>query len=490
MFLVLSVSLFTTRVILNSLGVIDFGISNVVGGFVSMLAFLNTSMSNGIQRFYNYHMGLNNQNDLTKVYNTALQIQAIIAVVVIVFMETIGLWYMNTKMIIPADRFNTAIWIFQFSVLSLSVVIMQVPYNASIIAHEKMQFYAYTSIFDILAKLAIAYILLVVGTDKLFAYGLLTFVVTILVFLLNFVYAKSNFKELKFQIKFSRDYFKPMIFFSGWNIFGTFGYLLKGQGLNILLNAFFGPVVNAACGVSNMVVSAVQGFQANIVIAFRPQIVQSYAANDLYRVKNLFYSLSKISFIMLAMLSIPIMIELDYILHLWLGDSVPEYTYSFTFLLLINMIISSLNTPFSQVVHATGKMKNYQIGTSLVVWAILPVSWIFLKFGFAPNSVFVVSLIMTIINQLVCMYLLKKIFVYSKLEYMKHVLIPCSIFSVIVPCITILPTLFMESSFLRLLLVGVLEIIVSCLVSYLLVLNQQERQLVIGYVSKLIKIKK
>ena len=297
MFFVLVVSLFTTRIVLQALGVIDYGIYNVVAGFVSMFAFLNTSMSNGIQRFYNFQMGCNDKGNITKVYNTALQIQALIALILLILLETFGLWYINYQMIIPADRLNAAQWIFQFSVLSLIIIVIQVPYSAAIMAHEKMQFYSYISIVEVIAKLAIAYLLLTVKYDKLVIYGLLSLIVTIIIFTVNFVYAKIKFRDLKFKLFWDKDYLKPMLSFSGWNIFGSFAYLLKGQGLNLLLNAFFGPIVNAARGISNMVMNAIQGFQSNIVIAFRPQIVQSYAAQDINRVTNLFYSLSKISFI-------------------------------------------------------------------------------------------------------------------------------------------------------------------------------------------------
>lgn len=487
MFFVLIVSLFTTRIILKGLGVVDYGIYNVVAGFVSMFAFLNTSMSNGIQRFYNFQMGSNDAGGIAKVYNSALEIQALIALVLLILLETFGLWYINNQMIIPEDRMNAAHWIFQFSVLSLVIIVMQVPYSAAIMAHEKMQFYSYVSIVEVVAKLTIAYFLLVIKHDKLVIYGLMTLIVTFIIFIVNFAYARIKFSNLKFKLFWDKSYLKPMLSFSGWNIFGTFAYLLKGQGLNLLLNAFFGPVVNAARGISNMVMNAIQGFQSNIVIAFRPQIVQSYAARDVERVTHLFYSLSKISFIMLALLSVPVMIELKYLLNLWLGETVPEHTYSFTVLTLINMVIGSLNTPVSQVVHATGKMKNYQLATSLVISSILPISWIVLKLGCNPNSVFVVSLIMTIINQYVCMILLKRIFQYEIIDYCKKVIVPCMTFSIIVVCVSYIPIVLMQTSLLRLFLVASLSVTTSCTVAYRLLFTKQERYIVKSFVKKIIR---
>ena len=486
MFFVLIVSLFTTRIVLQALGVVDYGIYNIVAGFVSMFAFLNTSMSNAIQRFYNFQMGLNDVEGATKVYNAALQIQLLIALVLLFLLETFGLWYINHQMVIPDDRLNAARWVFQCSVLSLLIIVIQVPYSAAIMAHEKMQFYSYISIIEVIAKLLIAYLLLTVKSDKLIIYGLLLFIVTFIIFILNFTFAKIKFRDLKFNLSWDKQYFKPMLSFSGWNIFGSFAYLIKGQGLNLLLNAFFGPIVNAARGVSNMIMSAIQGFQSNIVIAFRPQIVQSYAAHDISRVIRLFYSLSKLSFIMLSIISVPVIIEVKYLLDLWLGSNVPEYTYSFTILILVNMVISSLNTPISQIVHATGKMKNYQLTTSLVICSILPISWFFLKLGYDPNSVFIVSLIMTIINQYVCMLLLKRIFQYDIIDYCKKVLIPCVVFGIIVISVSYIPVLLLQPSFLRFALVLALSITTSSIVAYYMIFTKQEQFLAKSFIKKLV----
>ena len=487
MVLVLLVSLYTTRVVLNALGVVDYGINNVVAGFVSMFAFLNTSMSNGIQRFYNYKLGSEGKESLTKVYNMAMLIQLIIAVIILVLLETVGLWYLNEKMVIPEDRMATAQWIYQFSVVSLLFVVMQIPYSAAIMAHERMDYYAYVSIIDVALKLGFALWLPHVSADKLMIYGLYSLAITALNFFLYFVYAKRKFKEIKLQLGFHKALFKDMLSFSGWNIFGTFAYMLKNQGLNLLLNAFFGPVVNAARGVSTMIGSAIQGFQSNIVISFRPQTVQSYAEGNVSRVKSLMFSLSKISYIMLFMLSMPVVIELDYILRLWLGDVVPDYTVSFTVLMLVIMILSSLNTPLSQVVHATGKMKNYQVGTSIVICAILPVAWIALKMGGDPNMVYLVSLVMTVINQVVCMILLKKIFPYSILEYVKEVILPCSIVTIVATILPVLIYFFMPSSFWRMIIIALVGVGDTALISYYMVLNKYEKNMVNEFIRKFIR---
>lgn len=485
--IVLIVSLFTTRVVLQALGVEDYGIYNVVSGFVTMFTFLNTSMSNGVQRFYNFSLGRKNEYNITDVYNTAIQIQGLFALILLFLLETFGMWYIYNEMVIPDERFSAALWVFQFSVLSLVILVLQIPYAASIMAYEKMDYYAYLSIFEVLSKLGVAYAVKHSCTDKLILYGALNMLVSLILFFLYFGYAKIYFKDLKLDFRIRKQLFKPMLSFSGWNVFGSFAYMIKGQGLNMLLNVFFGPIVNASRGISNMIMSAIQGFQSNIVVAFRPQLVQSYATGDNKRVTKLFYSLSKISFILLALLSIPVMIEIEYILHLWLGETVPDYTIPFTILVLINMVISSLNTPISQVVHATGKMQNYQIGTSLIICGILPVSWVFLKLGCSPITVYIISLIISILNQVLCNILLKKIYDYSITDYYKKVVFPCFIFAVLVPILPFCIRILLPSSFTRLMLTCVSTIIVAVLISYTFVLDKSEKNVAKEIIKKKFK---
>ena len=488
MVFILLVSLYTTRVVMNALGVIDYGIQNVVAGFVSMFAFLNTSMSNGIQRFYNFSIGKEGKESIIKVYNTSLLIQGLLAIVILILLETIGLWYFNNKMVIPVDRMNAARWVYHFSVISLVFVIFQIPYSAAIMAFEHMDYYAYVSIIEVALKLGFALWLPHTTIDKLFVYGLYLVIISGVSFLLYIIYSKHHFKDLRLNLTFHKELFQNMLAFSGWNIFGTFAYMLKSQGLNVLLNAFFGPVVNAARGVSSMIGNAIQGFSANIVISFRPQTVQSYAEGNLSRVLNLMYSLSKISYILLYMLSLPVIIELEYILHLWLGDTVPDYTISFTVLILVIMMLSALNTPLSQVVHATGKMKKYQIGTSFIICLILPLAWISLKLGGNPTTVYYVSLLMTIINQGVCLLLLKQVFPYSILDYLRSVILPCFFFTVVASILPLLLHFIMTSSFIRFVLVVITAVVGAAASAYFIVMNENERQMIADFVhNKIVK---
>lgn len=484
MIFVLLVSLYTTRVILHVLGVVDYGINNVVAGFVTMFAFLNTSMTNGIQRFYNFKLGSEGSESLKKVYNMALLIQISIAIIIVILLESFGIWYLENKMVIPAERMDAARWIFQFSVASLVLLVLQIPYSAAIMAHEKMNYYAYVSIFDAVAKLGIAFIIPYVGQDKLITYGFFVFLIGVTNFVLYYGYAKIKFKEIKVERGVDKKLLKSMVSFSGWNIFGTFAYMMKSQGLNVLLNAFFGPVVNAARGVSNMIMGAIQGFSSNIVISFRPQLVQSYAAGDTDRVKKMFFSLSKISYILLYSISVPIIIEISYILHLWLGDDVPDYTIPFTILVLVNMVVSSLHTPLTQVVHAVGKMKSFQLTTSTIICSTLIFSWIFLKFGAEPTMVYWVSFIVTIINQIACLFVVRSIFPFSIRVYLKKVILPCMVFTIVSPILPFIVHYFMWESFARLLIVLFVSVIFEALIIYLFILDERERLIVQSFIKR------
>ena len=485
MLFVLFVSLYASRVVLRTLGVVDFGVNNVVAGFVSMFAFLNSTLTNSIQRFYNFELGKNGVTGMQKVYQTSILIQIVLAVITLLAVETIGVWYLETKMVIPADRIVAARWVFQCAVAGLVFVIMGIPFSSAIMAYEKMDYYAIVGIIDAVLKLALVFALPHIPHDKLIMYGCLTLTVNILNFLLYFVYSKIKFKELMFKVVYYKDMFKSMLSFSSWNVVGTFANMLKGQGLNMILNIFFGPIVNAARGVAYQMMNALQGFTANIVVAFRPQLVQSYAVGNYQRVKNIFFSESKISYILMYALVVPIIIEMPYLLELWLGKgAVPDYTVPFANLVLLNMLFSTLNTPCTQVIHATGKVKTYQMVYSVLITSILPISWVVLKLGGNPSSVFVVSLMMTIINQIVSLFIVRKVFEYSIKEYVKAVIIPCAIISVLLPIVPFLITKYMETSFLRLAVVCALDIILTIAISYAFALNSSEKNMVLTSFKK------
>lgn len=489
MVFVLFVSLYTSRVFLNVLGVVDYGISNVVAGFVSMFGFLNTSLANAIQRFYNAELGKSGKEGVTKVYNTSLVIQSIIAAIVFILLETVGLWYLYEKMVIPEERFHVAFWLYQFSTVSAVVVIMQSPFSAAIMAYERMNTYAIISILDVVLKLAFALLLPYVPFDQLLMYGAFYLFVTILNFALNFGYSKLHFKELHIQRIFAKGMFRDMISFSGWNLFGTFACMAREQGLNLVLNLFFGPIVNAAQGIAYQVSGAMQGFVSNLSLAAKPQMVQSFATGESSRTIKLMYTMSKLSFIFLFMMAIPIMLNIDVILHLWLGDSVPEHTSAFVILILLTSFMNNFNAPLSNVVYATGKMRNYEVTFSLLNLLIIPISYLSLKLGAPAESVFVVYFIMTIFVQVACLLVLKTLVTISLRQYIKQLIIPLVVVAFVVCLIAFLSNMLMEEGFVRFILDVLVVGLVSAPLFYYISLDAAEKNIVNSIIRKICRRK-
>lgn len=484
MLFVLFVSVYTTRVVLNALGVEDYGVYNVVCGFVAMFGFLNTSLSNGIQRFYNYEYGKGGSTNVTRVFQTAILIQVVLAIIVAILVESIGIWYINNKMVIPEDRLFAANWVFQFSVISLLFLILQIPYSAAILAHEKMDYYAFVSILDAILKLLIVVALPYLSGDKLIIYGVLQVIVSIINFGLYFVYSKRHFRELIIKRIFHKDLFLSIFKFSGWNVFATFAWMTQGQGVNMVINLFFGTVVNAARGVSGQIQSAIQGFCENLVVAFRPQLVQSYAQGNLKRTERMMYSMSKVMFILFLLMSLPVCFEINYILKLWLGEAIPEYTAGFTILTLVSMFPRNFTMAFAQVVHATGKLAMFQITTAVIVLLTLPCTYLALALGCDAMSVYWVNLAMCIVLYIACIYALKVSFPIQVLDYARKVLLPCILMAVCTVAIVWIPYHYMESSFFRVVAVTLSTGFAILISSSLFVLDKDERNLLRSFIKK------
>lgn len=481
---VMFVTLYITRIVLKTLGVVDYGIYNVVCGFVSMFGFLNTSMSNGIQRFYNFEMGQKGEASITNVYNTALRIQMFLALLILLFVEVLGLWYLNYKMNLPAVRIWVANWIFQFSVLSLLFTIIQVPYVGAIMAYERMDYYAVVSIFDVVLKLIVVLFLPYLCFDKLWSYGLFLLCINILNFLLYYLYCKYKFKQIRLTKKFDKNLIRPMLMFSGWNTMGTFAYMIKSQGVNVLLNVFWGAAINAANGIASQVSAAIQSFSLNIVMAFKPQLTQSYAIGDYNRVSNIMFGMTKISYVLLYTLTVPLIIEIRYILHLWLGDQIPNYTIPLTILSIIVMLVSSFHTPLVQVFQASGKLKTFEIYMSIIICLILPVSWIVLNFGGDPMSVYWVTLCLVVVNHVVSLYVLNKIFNVDFKRYILNIILPCFLYTIFLPLIPLCISLLLHESFYRLVLVCLVTVVAAVLFVFFIALDKLERRIVLSYLCE------
>lgn len=475
MFFVLIISLYTSRVVLNTLGVNDYGTFNVVGGFVSMFGFLNATLSASMQRFYNIEGTKDRENGYMKVFSSGLVIHIALGGFLFLLLETLGLWYVNTLMVVPDGRLFAANVVYQFSIISIILVVLQIPFTGALIADERMDFYAIISIIDIAFKLLAVIILPYLAFDKLIIYGLLLLLITTFDLLSYAIFAKKTVLKFDTKIEFDKQLFKSIISFSSWNLIGTFAFLLKGQGLNILLNAFFGTIINAARGIAYQVNNAITGFSANISMAFRPQIVNSFADRNYSRCANLMFSESKICYSLLLLLITPVVLEMEYLLQLWLGDVVPEHTKLFAILVLIDSLICTLNTPVSQVASATGNIKLFQIISSCINLLLLPTCYIFMKLEFNAEWVFIITIIFSMLNQCGCLFALKKIFNFSIGDYSKKVILPCLLLTVILPLGPYFVRGLIIQSFTRLLLVGFTVVLIYIPINYFFILNEQEK---------------
>lgn len=477
MVIVLLISLFTTRQILHVLGVEDYGVYNVVCGFVSMFSFLNTSMSNGIQRFFNYELGKNGPSGANKVYCTSLLIQGLLAIIIIILTESFGLWYLHHKMVIPEARFVAARWIFQFSIISFLFVILQAPFVAAVMAHERMDYYAVVSVLDAVLKLGIVFVLMYVPGDHLILYGLLIAGISIIDFLLYFGYCKRHFPEIRVRRFFDPSLFKSMLGFSGWNLFGSFSGVMQEQGINLVINSFFGTVVNAARGVAAQVNGGLSGFIANITVPVRPQVVQSYARGEVQRTMSLTYSISKLSCGLLMVFAIPISIEINYVLHLWLGNAVPEHTASFTIIILISSLVSNLNSATSNVVHATGKMKAYQFWGSIIKISSVPISYLILSFYARPELALITVFICRSIGHVVCLFIVRTLVKFSLRYYFIQVILPLTLVLIISVGVTYPCHVVMRPGFFRLVCVTIIGSCSVLLTLYYICFDLREKQL-------------
>ena len=356
MFLTMGVTLYTSRVVLNTLGVEDYGVYNIVGGIVTLFGFFNGAMTSATQRFLAFDIGKNDLQQLKKTFNATLNIHICISILVLILAETIGLWFINNKLNLPLDRMVSVNWVYQFSVFTFLLGIIQVPYDALIVAREKMDIYAYMSIIEVFLKLGIVYVLIVFAFDKLILYAGLLFLASFIVRMGHQQYCRWRYKESEYQFYFDKAFYKVLLAYSGWNLFGNIAGVARGQGTNILLNLFFGTVLNAAYGISMQVQGTVQTFVTNFQMAVNPQIIKSYAAGNNEQCLKLIFQSAKFSYFLMFLITFPIICNVDYILELWLKNP-PKYTAVFVSLCLINLLIECISGPLMIGAQATGSIK-------------------------------------------------------------------------------------------------------------------------------------
>lgn len=414
------VSLYTSRVILQTLGIEDYGIYNVVGGVVSMFSIISGSLSASISRFLTFELGKNDIEKFKKVFSTSVNIQIIITIIVVIIAESIGIWFLNSQMNIPNNRTLAANWIFQFSLITFAIGLISTPYNAAIIAHEKMKAFAYIGIFEVLAKLGIVFCLIIAPIDKLIFYGLLLMLLAIVIRIIYGVYCKHHFTGCSYIFSFDKSLLREMFSFAGWNFIGASSAILRDQGGNILLNIFGGTTLNAARGIATQINVAVNGFVGNFMTAINPQITKSYASGNHDYMMSLIYKSARFSFYLLLILSLPVIINVEYILNIWLGV-VPPHTPTFVQLVLIFSLSESLAGPLITAMLATGRIRNYQIIVGGLQMLNLPISYICLRQGLAPESVFVTSICISVCCEVSRIYMLRNMIGLSMRHFLKNV---------------------------------------------------------------------
>ena len=483
------VSLYTSRVILHALGVTDYGIYNVVGGFVSMFALISAALTSACSRFLNYEMGKGDVERQKVVFSTALSIQWGLAIIVAVLSEAIGVWYVNNVMVLPPDRLEAANWCFQFSVFNFCMNLITVPYNASIVAHERMKAFAYVSIYQGLAILAISFLVSWSPIDRLVFYAFMLLVVQFSVRYAYQVYCRRNFQECTYIRVFDKPLFKHMLSYSVWHLVGNGSAVLKGHGVNLVLNFFFGPAVNAARGLANHVDGAVNQFASNFMMAMNPQITQSYSRGDLKGMFQLVNRGSRFSFYLLFVLALPVIINADYILHIWLKEvpaQVPAHTVAFVQLTLISMMISSVSRSLITAQNATGNVRNYQLVVGGILLLNLPLSYLFLYFGMMPEIVVVVAIVVEILAFLARIYMLPfTIKEFKPLLFIRDVILKCFVVIVLAVPVPALIYTYLPENFYTFVLNVCVCMLCSTIVIYFVGCNANERAIIVSAVNKI-----
>ena len=430
MLLIMAVTLYTSRVVLNVLGVEDFGIYNVVGGIVVMFSFLNGAMATSTQRFLSFSLGKNDQEQVARVFSMSMTTHISIALIVLLLAETFGLWIFYRYLNIPPERMGAAQWVYQLSVLTFCISIIRVPYNAGIIAYERMSFYAYISIVEVCLKLGMVILLQYLGSDKLILYALLMALTTGIVTFIYKLYCCKTFSVCRYHYFWDKHLYKELISFSGWSLFGSAANVGVQQGINILLNVFFGVVTNAALGIANQVSSAVSQLVGNFQTAFNPALVKSYASGDYSYFVRLIFQTSRFSYFLLFIIALPLYLCMPFVLKVWL-DIVPEYTVVFCRWMLVFVLIDAVSAPLWISVQAIGKIRSYQLSMSALIFLNIPLSWLLLRLGKDAEWVMQVRVGINLLTFICRIIYLQKRKVISSYLYLREVISPVVLVSVL-----------------------------------------------------------
>ena len=487
MLLIMAVTLYTSRVVLDVLGLEDYGIYNVVGGVVAMMGVLNGAMSVSTQRYLTFELGRQDYIRLKQTFSMCLTIYVLFAVILLLLAETVGIWFFNTQLNIPSERMIAAKYVYQFSIFSAIITLLCSPYNAAIIAHEKMGVYAYASMIEVTLKLLAAYLLTRIVFDKLIIYGLAILVISIIMMSIYYCYCIRNFKECHYRFFWDKNLFAQLLSYSGWNLFGSVSSLVKGQGLNVLLSMFFNPAVNASRGIAYQVNGAVSQFFSNFYMAVRPQITKYYAQNDMENMFKLIFRSSKYSFYLILLISLPIIIETPFMIHWWLGQ-LPEYVVIFIRLIILITAVDAMATPLMTAAHATGKIKLYQSLVGTLTLLNIPISYCSLKYGdCSPVVVFIISLCISVISLFVRLWIIYRLMQFPVKLYIRTILIRSMVVAGGALVIPLFVYSYFDVSFSRFCAIVFLSIFSSLFFIYVWGLDKSEKHFFIQFIRKKIK---
>ena len=485
MLLRMCISIYTTRVILEVLGVEDYGIYNLVAGFTLFFAFFNSTMSGSISRFISYDIGSGNLNN-NKTFATAFTIQIIIALIIVILLETVGLWFINQHLVIPGNRLFAANVIYQFTIAGMVATVLQVPFSAAIIAYEKMTIYAYIEIINALLLLIIVFLLKLFNGDKLILYGALYLTVILLILITYFIICHKKFPKCKIEIITEKKALKPMLSFSGWDLFANISLSAHQQGVNIILNMFWGTIINAAVGIANQIYSAVIMFSSSITTAVRPQIIKAYASKNFHRAEHLTIESSRFLSLINLIICVPLIINSKYILNLWL-TSIPPYAILLTQIILINQCIGSIKSILIIYIHATGIIKKYSQYLGILYLSAIPILYTLSKIGVAPHYIYGYIILLSIGTILLELYFMNKISNFHTFSYIHKIIIPLVITLLIPLLCGFYITSITQHSTISLVLLFISEAIFTFFLGYMILLNKDSRVLFKSYISSIIK---
>lgn len=477
MIFVMLITLITVRITIQKLGVEDYGIFNVVAGFVSILTVLSGSLESATQRFFSFSIGEDKKYKINSVFNLSLFIYFAISIIIIIVAETLGIWFIFNYLQVPESRMNAVLWLFHFAVLNVFFMMISLPFSSLVIANEKMKEFAIISILENVLKLLILYLIALFYIDKLIVFAFMLTIIGFIKLLLYFYISKKCFpNEIRLNLNFNKDLLKELISYSGWTFYGSFSGVANIQGNNLLLNMFFGPIANAAQAVAFQVSNALSSFCNNIFVVFRPPIVKSYADNNLEDVMKLFYLSSRLSFYLMIFIFVPIYIETEFILHIWL-KSISDYMIVFTKLILVYTLIITQHNPITTVVQATGKIKNYFLVVESITLLNLPLTYVFFKLGFNAEATFYISIFVFLFAHILRIYIMQKVIEFSIKKYLIFTLLP-SISILLISFVfgSIVHAVLFEG-YLRLFLVVLLTTIITTISIYFIGLTETEKKL-------------